>query len=139
MKDSTDPNHTQPSSVPATAQQDGEIFARWAWTEGSVWTARMLMSLEQGVKGGVWFRLIDKVFSERNLQAAGYRVCANKGAPGVDHVTVEAFEQHWDDNIRQLAEDLRKETYRPQAIRRTYIPKPGSTEPRPLGIPTVCS
>lgn len=97
----------------------------------------MLTALETGVKGNVWFSLIDKVFSERNLLAAGRKVFANGGAPGVDHVTVEAFEKRLDENVAKLAEVLRTGTYRPQAIRRTYIPKPGSTEQRPLGIPTV--
>jgi RNA-directed DNA polymerase len=97
----------------------------------------MLTALEQGVKGNVWFSLIDKVFSERNLSAAGRKVFANGGAPGVDHVTVEAFEKRLDENVANLSEALRTGTYRPHAIRRTYIPKPGSTEQRPLGIPTV--
>jgi RNA-directed DNA polymerase len=47
------------------------------------------------------------------------------------------FEAHWDDELRRLSEQLRDGTYRPQAIRRHYIPKPGSQEKRPLGIPTV--
>lgn len=127
----------RPPQVPDTATQDGEVLARWAWTEWSVWTPRMLTALEQGVKGNVWFSLIDKVFSERNLSAAGRKVFANGGAPGVDHVTVEAFEKRLDENVAKLSEALRTGVYRPQAIRRTYIPKPGSTEQRPLGIPTV--
>jgi RNA-directed DNA polymerase len=92
----------------------------------------MLTALEQGVKGNVWFSLIDKVFWERNLSAAGRKVFANGGAPGVDHVTVEAFEKRLDENVAKLSEALRTGAYRPQAIRRTYIPKPGSTEQRPL-------
>ena len=133
----TDQREERPSPVSATTTQDGDILARWAWVEWSVWTPRMLTALEQGVKGNVWFSLIDKVFSERNLHAAGRKVYANGGAPGVDHVTVEAFEKRMDENVTKLSEALRTETYRPQAIRRTYIPKPGSNEQRPLGIPTV--
>ncbi len=49
----------QPSALPATAQQDGDVLARWARTEPAVWTERMLTALEEGVKGGKWFRLID--------------------------------------------------------------------------------
>jgi RNA-directed DNA polymerase len=139
----TDQREERPSQVPATATQDGEatstggVLRRWAWVEWSVWTARMLTALEQGVKGNVWFSLIDKVLSERNLFAAARKVLANGGAPGVDHETVEAFEKRLDENVAKLSEALRKGTYQPQAIRRTYIPKPGSNEPRPLGIPTV--
>jgi len=43
----------------ARAKQGGEVCARWAWTEGSVWTARLLTALENGVKGGVWHSLMD--------------------------------------------------------------------------------
>ena len=108
-----------------------------AWAEPSVWTDRMLTALDQGVKGGVWFSLIDKVYSRGNLDSATAKVVANRGAAGVDHVTVEQFTLHADENLRKLQEQLRQGTYQPQAIHRVYIPKPGSTEKRPLGIPTV--
>lgn len=127
----------RPSAVPATATQDGEVPGRWSWAEPAVWTARMLTALEEGVKGGVWFSLIDKVFAERNLRAAAAKVVANQGAPGIDHVTVEAFAADLDNNVAKLAAALRGGSYEPQAIRRVYIPKPGSNEQRPLGIPTV--
>ena len=52
------------------AKQAGEIRARWAWVEPSVWTERMLTALEQGVKGGKWFSLMDKVYARANLRAA---------------------------------------------------------------------
>ena len=126
-----------PSAVPATATQGGDVLDRWSWTEPGVWTERMLTALEQGVKGGVWFSLIDKVFAERNLRAAAAKVAANEGAPGIDHVTVEAFSNDLDSNVTKLAATLRDGSYEPQAIRRVYIPKPGSNEQRPLGIPTV--
>jgi RNA-directed DNA polymerase len=64
-------------------------------------------------------------------------VAANGGAPGVDHVTVDEFDDKLEANVGKLVEALRGGTYKPQAIRRTYIPKPGSNEQRPLGIPTV--
>ena len=108
-----------------------------AWAEPSVWTERMLTALEVGVKGGVWFSLIDKVYSPANLAAATAKVAANQGAAGVDHVTVEQFCLHAADNLGKLREQLRQGSYRPQAIRRVYIPRPGSAEKRPLGIPTV--
>ena len=97
----------------------------------------MLTALEQGVKGGVWFSLIDKVWTEQNLRSSYVKVAANKGSPGVDHVTIEDFGLHLVDNMSKLTMALRRGSYCPQAIRRTYIPKPGSTEVRPLGIPTV--
>jgi RNA-directed DNA polymerase len=97
----------------------------------------MLTALEQGVKGGVWFSLSDKVYAERNLRAAATKVAANHGAPGIDHVTVEAFLETVETNVAKLTATLRDGSYEPQAIRRVYIPKPGSNEQRPLGIPTV--
>jgi RNA-directed DNA polymerase len=97
----------------------------------------MLTALEEGVKGGKWHTLIDKVFSERNLLAAYAQVAANEGAPGVDHVTVKAFGDRLESELSKLSQELREGTYRPQAVRRVHIPKPGSHETRPLGIPTV--
>lgn len=97
----------------------------------------MLTALVQGVKGGKWFSLIDKVHPERTLEAAFSQVAANQGAAGVDHVTIAMFETRRDEELRRLSEHLRNGTYRPQAIRRHYIPKPGTQEKRPLGIPTV--
>lgn len=97
----------------------------------------MLTTLEQGVEGGKWFRLFDKVFAERNLWAAFQQVARNDGAAGVDHVTVQEFERQLPDSVWELADLLRSGQFQPQAVRRVRIPKPGSTETRPLGIPTV--
>ena len=127
----------EPEAVPARAKRDGEILGRWLWVEPTIWTERMLTALEQGVKGGQWFSLIDKVHPERTLHAAFAQVAANKGAAGVDHVTVGMFADCLEANLKKLSEELRSGHYRPQQIRRHYIPKPGSKEKRPLGIPTV--
>ena len=97
----------------------------------------MLTALENGVKGGVWFSLIDKVYSERNLRTAFAEVKANRGAAGVDHQTIAKFESRLDANLERLQERLQADTYQPQAVRRVWIPKPGGREKRPLGIPTV--
>src|SRR5947208_2293399 len=133
----TKTTENQPVAVPAKAIRTGETWRPGLWVEPSVWTERMLTALEQGVKGGKWFSLIDKVSPESTLGAALRQVAANRGAAGVDHVTVATYEGHRDDNLRRLSERLREGTYRPQAIRRHSIPKPGSQETRPLGIPTV--
>src|SRR5271157_2673915 len=127
----------QPEAVSEKARRAGEILRRWCWVEPLVWTMRMLTALEQGVKGGKWFSLIDKVHPERILRAAFSQVAANKGAAGVDHVTVKMFDERLEENLKKLSEDLQSGHYRPQQIRRHYIPKPGSKEKRPLGIPTV--
>jgi len=81
--------------------------------------------------------LMDKVHRDSTLRVAFSRVAANEGAAGVDHVSVTMFEDRLDENLKELDDALRTATYRPQAIRRHYIPKPGSQERRPLGIPTV--
>jgi RNA-directed DNA polymerase len=102
-----------------------------------VWTARMLAALKTGVKGGKWYSLIDKVYPEAALRSAFTQVAANRGAAGVDHVTIAKYASDLDANLARLSEALRTGSYRPQRIRRHYIPKPGSQEKRPLGIPTV--
>jgi RNA-directed DNA polymerase len=134
MNRTTEPT---PATVPATAKQVGEVRARWAWAEPSVWTDRMLTALEHGVKGGIWFSLIDKAYAPANLFASYAKVAANGGAAGVDHVTVEDFTKRLARNLDKLAAQLADGTYRPQAVRRVNIPKPGTKETRPLGIPTV--
>jgi RNA-directed DNA polymerase len=130
------PTQEQPATVPE-AKQAGDIPARWAWVEGSVWTARMVATLELGVKGGKWFSLIDKVHAQGNLRSAFAEVKANRGAAGVDRQSVGDFEQRLDENLASLAQCVREGSYRPHALRRVWIPKPGSKESRPLGIPTV--
>jgi len=119
------------------ARQAGEVRARWAWTEAAVWTERMLTALEQGVKGGKWFSLIDKVYHPANLRSAFARVKAKRGVAGVDHQTIEMFEQHLEANLQYLASALKDGSYRPLALLRKWIAKLGSSEKRPLGIPTV--
>lgn len=135
MKDT--PKETTPPTVPNAAGQGGEIRARWAWSEPSVWTERMLTALENGVKGGVWFSLMDKVFAPKNLLAAWKRVERNEGAAGVDGQRIEHFSKDCLSNLKKLHEELRDGSYRPKPVRRVWIPKPGSTQKRPLGIPTV--
>jgi RNA-directed DNA polymerase len=97
----------------------------------------MLATLERGVKGGVWYSLIDKVYPQTTLEAAWQKVRANKGAAGSDHQSITAFESNCATNLARLGEEIRTDTYRPRPIRRTYIDKTGSKEKRPLGIPTV--
>ena len=97
----------------------------------------MLVALERGSREDVWFSLIDKVFSEPTLRAAATRVIANRGAAGVDHVSVEQFEHDLEANVTSLSAAIRTGEYRPSAVRRVNIPKPGSHQTRPLGIPTV--
>src|SRR4029434_9702221 len=133
----SDAKEFQLEAVPARARRARETPTPWGWVEPTVWTKRMLTALIAAVNAGVWYSLMEKLHPERVLHAAYLRVAANKGAAGVDHVTVAMFEKHLDTNLTDLSSALRTGSYRPQAIRRHYIPKPGSQERRPLGIPTV--
>ncbi len=84
-----------------------------------------------------FYRLYDKVYRADILAHAYALAKANDGAPGVDGVTFDAIEaQGLRDWLDHLGEELRERTYRPQAVRRVLIPKPGGGE-RPLGIPTI--
>ena len=87
------PMKESPRQCRITAMQAGETQPReWKWVERSVWTERMLEGLEKGVKGGVWFSLIDKVLRPTTLHAAWLTVKANRGSAGSDHQSLEAFE-----------------------------------------------
>ena len=121
--------------VPVRATQGAEA-RDWSWVEASVWTDRMVSALENGVKGGRWYSLIDKVHAPATLAAAWERVQANAGAAGVDGQSVERFEQGAQEYLAELARALREDSYRPQPIRRVEIPK-GEGRTRPLGIPAV--
>lgn len=108
----------------------------WSWVEGSVWTDRMLSALGNGVKGGVWYSLMDKVYPPATLAAAWAKVQVNGGAAGVDRQSIERFAANAEVYLAELSRELRTGEYRPSAIRRVEIPK-GDGGVRPLGIPTV--
>jgi len=97
----------------------------------------MLTALEEGVKGGKWYSLMDKVWQKDNLRASFAKVKRNGGKAGVDHQTIESFEARLAENLEHLCQGLQEGSYQPQAVRRVWIPKPGKQEKRPLGIPTV--
>ena len=82
--------------------------------------------------------LYDKVYRIDLLTTAWERVRANKGSAGVDGQTVQDIKEHGEERfIKELAEELREKRYRPNRVKRTYIPKPGKKEKRPLGIPVI--
>jgi RNA-directed DNA polymerase len=96
----------------------------------------MLSALDNGVKGGKWFSLIDKVMAPPTLKVSWHKVRANKGAAGVDGLSIGRFAAKADLYLSELATALREGTYRAQAVKRVDIPK-GDGRTRPLGIPTV--
>src|SRR5882724_11263094 len=119
------------------AKQGREVPQQWEWTEASVWTQRMLAALERGVKGGRWFSLIDKVWKLENLQSAAQQVRSNKGAAGVDGMSCERYFKAQARGLERLQEKLKTGAYQPAPVKRVWIPKLGSKELRPLGVPTV--
>ena len=129
----------KPTTVAATPQQAGEARDPWWWVERTVWTERMLTRLRSDEPANrVWFRLVDKTYAPANLQNAFEKVWRNGGSAGADEQTVAHFARHEQEELLRLHEQLRDGTYRPQPVRRAWIPKPGSQEKRPLGIPGKC-
>jgi RNA-directed DNA polymerase len=126
------------ASVPEGVKQASESRdpREWSWVEPVVWNERMLAALGNGVKGGKWFSLWDKVYAKATLEAAWQRVKRNGGAAGVDNVSVKRFASREQAYLDELHEALKLERYRPQPVKRVMIPKPGGKQ-RPLGIPVV--
>ena len=127
-----------PATVPESpGRRAGEDPWERHGAERGVWTEPMLKALEKGVKGNRWFSLIDKVASERTLGIAWGKVESNAGACGVDNTTVRHFAKDSQRRLLAVREQIRGGRYHPRPVRRVHIPKPGSREKRPLGIPTV--
>ena len=108
----------------------------WEWVESSVWTENMLTTLVNGVKGGKWFSLIDKVYRPLTLLIAWKKVRRNKGAGGIDNISIERFQEKASVYLEELHKELKEGTYQAKAVKRVYIPK-GDGKKRPLGIPTI--
>lgn len=122
-------------TVPNGAKQGAEAHGI-PGVEASIWTERRVSALVNGVEGGKWYSLMDKVCAPNTLALAWARVRANQGAAGVDGQSVGRFEAKAGAYLAELAEELREGAYRPQAVKRVEIPK-GDGQTRPLGIPTV--
>jgi len=80
--------------------------------------------------------LIDKVWNWRNLNEAWVKVKGNKGAGGIDEVSIAQFERNLEQNLNEIQRLLRQDRYKPKPVKRVYIPKPDGKQ-RPLGIPTI--
>jgi len=80
--------------------------------------------------------LIDKVWNWRNLNEAWAKVKSNKGAGGIDEVSIAEFERNREQNLNEIQRLLRQDRYKPNPVKRVYIPKPDGKQ-RPLGIPTI--
>ncbi len=114
------------------------------WACHPAWTESMRAALKtRRESGGKWFSLIDRMWDPRLLRGAWERLDgrvkgeARRRGAGVDGVTVERFAGRADEEISRLAGELKAGTYRPRAVRRHWIPKPGTTKKRPLGLPCI--
>ena len=124
-------------AVPKMAKQGAQAHGRdWSWVEACVWNERMLAALDNGVQGGKWFSLIDKVYRPAVLLAAWRKVAANAGAAGVDRQSVEQFAARAEIYLGELEAALKVGSYEPLAVLRVEIPK-GPGKVRPLRIPAV--
>ena len=137
------PKETKTATVPERDKQAGEkpttatSIVLVAGIEPEVWTERMQTALVRGLKGNQWFSLIDKIYAERTLELAWGKVESNAGGSGVDNMTTARFAKDCPRGLLDLKEQLRTASYQPLPVKRVWIPKPGTTEKRPLGIPTV--
>jgi RNA-directed DNA polymerase len=121
------------------AKQGPDIPGRngpYWWMEAAIWTERMVSALVNGVKGGKWFSLVDKLHRRSTLEAAWRIVARNKGSAGVDGQSIARFAARAEQYLTELQQQLEAGSYRPAAVKRVEIPK-GDGRTRPLGIPTV--
>jgi RNA-directed DNA polymerase len=119
------------------AKQGREIPTRWEWTEAAVWTERMLATLERGITGGKWYSLIDKVWKMENLQRAVEKVIKGKSPKKTDGRKCRRYAEQSDQRLPQLQRNIQTGQYQPKPVQRVWIPKLGSKEFRPLGVPEV--
>jgi len=114
------------SPVSETTRRDADALGSCVqrkFASASIWTDAMLAALRNGVKGGKWHSLIDKVFRLDTLALGWAQVEKNAGAAGVDRMSVKRFAQARDRYLAELAQALQEGSYRPQPVRRVYIPK----------------
>lgn len=123
------------------ADGQGELFKR---RRGQIPDAERVTILQEKLNNKAkqerdykFYVLYDKMFIPYMHREAWKRVKANGGAPGVDGMTIEKVEQYGVDKyLFELGEELRRQTYKPQAVRRVYIDKADGSK-RPLGIPVI--
>lgn len=81
-------------------------------------------------------KLIEVILRDENLEEAIKRVKSNKGVPGIDKMTADEIDEYFKTHKEQIKKQILAKKYKPQPVRRVYIPKSNGKK-RPLGIPTV--
>lgn len=119
------------------AKQGRKVSPHWEWTEAAVWTERMLATLERGITGGKWYSLIDKIWKMANLQRAVEKMAQGKSSKKADGRKCRRYAEQSARRLPQLQRSIQNGTYQPKPAQRVWIPKLGSKELRPLGIPPV--
>jgi len=119
------------------AKQGREIPPQWVWTEAVVWTERMLATLERGIKGGKWYSLMDKVWKMENLKRAVEKVAQGKSRQKADGRKCRRYADQSAQRLPPLQAKIQSGQYQPKPVQRVWIPKLGSKEMRPLGVPEV--
>lgn len=119
------------------AKQGRDVAPHWAWTEAVVWTERMVATLARGITGGKWYSLMDKVWKMANLQRAVEKVAAGKSKKKADGRKCRRYAEQSAQRLPPLEAKLKSGQYQPKPVQRIWIPKLGSKELRPLGVPEV--
>jgi len=118
---------------------EGEEIGAGLTTPKSVWELQQALHVKAKREPACRFHsLYDKLY-RKDVLVYAWRCCrANGGAPGVDGVTFAQIEREGVDGwLAELGKELWEKSYRPQAVRRVWIPKPGSDKQRPLGVPCI--
>ena len=100
---------------------------------------KILVALQNGVKGDVWFSLVGKVFAERTPGLVCGKVKSNAGACGIDGMSVGHFGKDSERRLLAVNKRLKEGAYELRPVKRVMIPKAGGAELRPLGIASLRS
>ena len=135
----TNDETTRPAAVtgPTSPKQAGDIHTRWGWVEHSVWTERMLTRLAQKRADNRMVWTLGQSDLRAQLTGGLLGGLAQRGSPRSGSPKRWAVCRAGTAELAKLREELRDKRYHRQPARRVWLPKPGTTEKRPLGIPAV--
>ena len=96
----------------------------------------IILGISTNGKRGNDMKLMEVILRDENLDEAMKRVKSNKGVPGVDKMLVDEIDAYFETNRETIKKQILEKKYKPQPVKRVYIPKPNGKK-RPLGIHTV--